>query len=366
MPVELARLEAAVLAAVAREAAGVAVDQVAHQLQVAPPLGRAGGDDLRLEQPVEAEQRRVATQLVAHQRVRRLGALLFQRLLEHGVEQIERGIALEIAGEQPQPVLAPPCCAMRLEQPLRRERDIRRVLRLDALPVLDRDVEIIRASIQVSQLEARPHAFAVGLERRLQVPARRVRARLRRLGGRQLAEVLGEVARVGFHLLGHLDGARPVLLLLEDLQQVAARLDRLRAVGEPAEHLLGAIEDAGLEVVLAELRERYYFLLRAQIGALEQVLVHADGAVILAASPEQAAEREVQLDRLRVDLDHLDERLDRLVGLLVEQEIEPLEVGARQRPRLGDDLLDVDARRNPAQAEEQREAEQPPEIELHR
>jgi len=33
-------------------------------------------------------------------------------------------------------------------------------------------------------------------------------------------------------------------------------------------------------------------------------LVHADGAVILAASPEQAAEREVQLDRLRVDLDH--------------------------------------------------------------
>src|SRR5438034_6362514 len=88
MPVELARLEAAVLAAVAREAAGVAVDQVAHQLQVAPPLGRAGGDDLRLEQPVEAEQRRVATQFVAHQRVRRLGTLLFQRLLEHGVEQV--------------------------------------------------------------------------------------------------------------------------------------------------------------------------------------------------------------------------------------------------------------------------------------
>src|SRR5207249_7559808 len=96
MPVELARLEAAVLAAVAREAAGVPVDQVAHQLQVAPPLGRAGGDDLRLEQPVEAEQRRVATKFVAHQRVRRLGTLLFQRLLEHGVEQVERRIALEI------------------------------------------------------------------------------------------------------------------------------------------------------------------------------------------------------------------------------------------------------------------------------
>src|SRR5437879_2145212 len=63
--------------------------EVAHQLQVAPPLRRAGGDDLRLEQTVEAEQRRVATQLIAHQRVSLLGTLHFQRLLEHGVEQVE-------------------------------------------------------------------------------------------------------------------------------------------------------------------------------------------------------------------------------------------------------------------------------------
>jgi hypothetical protein len=52
--------------------------------------------------------------------------------------------------------------------------------------------------------------------------------------------------------------------------------------------------------------------------------VHADRAVVLAAAAEQAAEREVQLDRLGVDLHHLDEGLDRLVGLLVEQEIEAL------------------------------------------
>src|SRR5574339_274827 len=74
----------------------------------------------------------------------------------------------------------------------------------------------------------------------------------------------------------------------------------------------------------------------------------------------------MQLDGLRVDLDHLDEGLDRLVGLLVQQEVEPLEIGARQRARLGDDLLDVDARGDPAQAEEQREAQQPPVFELHR
>jgi hypothetical protein len=54
------------------------------------------------------------------------------------------------------------------------------------------------------------------------------------------------------------------------------------------------------------------------------VLVHADRAVVFAAPAEQTAEREVQLHRLRVDLDHLDEGLDGLVGLLVEQEFRPL------------------------------------------
>jgi hypothetical protein len=139
----------------------------------------------------------------------------------------------------------------------------------------------------------------------------------------------------------------------------------LRALLELAEHVFGAIQDSGLEVVLAELGERDQLLVGAQARALGQVLVHADGAVVLAAAAEQAAQREVQLDGLGVDLHHLDERLDRLVGLLVQQEVEPLEVRARQRARLGHDLADVDARRDPAQAEEQREAEQPPVFELH-
>ena len=52
-----------------------------------------------------------------------------------------------------------------------------------------------------------------------------------------------------------------------------------------------------------------------------------DRALGLAASPEQRAEREVQLDRLRLDAHHLDERVDRLVVLLVEQEVQALEVG---------------------------------------
>ena len=84
------------------------------------------------------------------------------------------------------------------------------------------------------------------------------------------------------------------------------------------EHLLGAIQQAGLEIVLRQLVQRGHALVGAEVGAIDQVLVHADRALDLAAPAEQAAQREVQLDRLRIDLDHLDERLDGLVGLLID------------------------------------------------
>jgi len=76
-------------------------------------------------------------------------------------------------------------------------------------------------------------------------------------------------------------------------------------------------------------------LLSREVGAIDQVLVHADCTVIFAPAPEQAAEGIVQLDGFGVHLDDLDESLDSFVGLLVEEEIEPLEVGPGQRPRLG-------------------------------
>src|SRR5438034_8723047 len=152
-PVELAGLEAAGLAAVAREAAGVAVHEIAHELQIPALVRGARGDDLRLEQAIEAKQCGVASQLVAHQAIRLLVALGLERVLEHRVEQIERRVALEIAGEQVQALLRASRIAMRLEQALRGEREIRRVLRLDALPVLDRALPVIRIFLQIAQLQ---------------------------------------------------------------------------------------------------------------------------------------------------------------------------------------------------------------------
>src|SRR4029077_11928562 len=172
-PVELARLEAAGLAAIARQAPGMPVHQAAHQLEIPALVGRARGDDLRLEQAVQAEERGVALELVAHQRVGLLGPLRLEGLLEHGVEQVERRVALEVAGEEREAFLGAPGFAIGVEQALRHEREVRRVLRFDALPVLHRLVQVALAFLEVAQQQARAHALAVRLQRSLEVAARR-------------------------------------------------------------------------------------------------------------------------------------------------------------------------------------------------
>src|SRR6267142_460902 len=369
VPVELARLEPAVLAKVAREAASVAVYQVADLLQIVALVGRRH-QELRLEQLVQAEQRLTAAQLLFHQLVRRLRALGVQGRLEGDVEQVERRKAREIAAQEGETLRGAPERAVAVEQALRDQGEIRRVLLLDPLPRLDGAIVISRRRERVSQDDVGAHALAVGSESRLQMALRPVRARMRGLGHGQLAVVvryflLQRLSGFLLQIQRDLDRLHPILLLLVDLDQRLQRAGSMRRIPELEEHLLRAVEQPGLEVILAELDHRVQALLPAQFGPLEQVSVHADRPLGLPAAPEQAAQGEVQLDRFRIDLDHLDERLDRLVRLLVEQKIETLEIGTRQLARLREQLLDVDARRQPSQAEEQREPEQPPDLEVH-
>src|SRR5262249_12611784 len=135
-PVELPRLEPAVLAAIAGEAPRVTVHEISYQFEIAPPVGAGGADDLGFEQPIDPAQRRAAAQLVAHELVGRLHAFRLQRGLEYGVQQVERRIALKVAGEEREALLELSQGAIGLEQPLRDEREEGRVLRLDPLPVL--------------------------------------------------------------------------------------------------------------------------------------------------------------------------------------------------------------------------------------
>ena len=142
---------------------------------------------------------------------------------------------------------------------------------------------------------------------------------------RDLLEVrpLGE----RFHALGDRDRLLPVFLLFEDLQQEAQRLQLEGAPIEASEKILGTVEQSGTVEVLRELEHGDLALLVGKIGSVEQVLMHANGAIDFALLAEQVAEREMQIDRLGIDLHDLDERFDCLVRLLVKQEIEPPEVG---------------------------------------
>jgi len=93
-PVKLSRLEPAGVAAVACNLARMTVDQLLYHVDVAAQLRRRCQQG-RLEQFVQAQQGRVATQLLAHQIIGRLGPELVNFPMKQLVEQIERGVALK-------------------------------------------------------------------------------------------------------------------------------------------------------------------------------------------------------------------------------------------------------------------------------
>src|SRR5699024_6658711 len=99
-------------------------------------------------------------------------------------------------------------------------------------------------------------------------------------------------------------------------------------VQQIGEQIFRPVEQAGLHVVLAQLHQRLGALLIVQAGASDDVLVETNGLVDLPTPAEQAAQRQVRFHRVRVDLDQLQKDFDRLVGLLVEQIVEPAKVVA--------------------------------------
>src|SRR5437762_3450809 len=77
--------------------------------------------------------------------------------------------------------------AIHVEQPLGGEGEVRRVLGLDPLPVFDCGRDVAQAALEVALLQAGAHALAVRVQRRGQVPARVVGARMGGLESSQLA-----------------------------------------------------------------------------------------------------------------------------------------------------------------------------------
>ncbi len=153
--------------------------------------------------------------------------------------------------------------------------------------------------------------------------------------------------------LDRLDRTRPIVLGLVDAYQRPDGGHGETRIVHDFKSLLGAIQHARFQEILGQFVLRIFTLGLRQVGARQQALVHADRALHFAAPAKQAAQREVQLGRLGIELGHLDESIDGAVGLLIEQEVQPSEVRIRQSAGLRQHLPDINTRGNPAQAKQQ-------------
>src|SRR6185312_6217481 len=90
-PIVLPRAKAAVVAFVEPEALDVLADETLDELEVVATIGRRR-QQLRFEQPIEADQRRIPRKLVLDQRRRRIGPFVLERQREERVQQVERRV----------------------------------------------------------------------------------------------------------------------------------------------------------------------------------------------------------------------------------------------------------------------------------
>ena len=81
--------------------------------------------------------------------------------------------------------------------------------------------------------------------------------------------------------------------------------------------------------VEAQAEQHVGVLERRQVGALQQRLVHVDRAADLPLLPVQVAENHLDLERVGVGAGRLGQLVDRLIDLVVDQEVEPEHVVRR-------------------------------------
>ena len=93
----------------------------------------------------------------------------------------------------------------------------------------------------------------------------------------------------------------------------------------------------------------------AEVAAGEQMFMHPHGSVVLATPPKQVSQREVQFTGFRIVLHGFDEGINRLVLLLIEEEVQAAEIGFRCLLLGSSPLANINPGRHPAQCENQRE-----------
>src|SRR6185369_11334285 len=97
---------------------------------------------------------------------------------------------------------------------------------------------------------------------------------------------------------------------LIDFQQVALGIRLETGTDQLVENFFGTVEQASLQIILAQLRQGVQADTILEITAIDQILVHADGTFGFAPPAEQVTEGEVQFDGLRIDLGDLQKGID--------------------------------------------------------
>ena len=188
---------------------------------------------------------------------------------------------------------------------------------------------------------------------------------------RRLAVVVpdacGEGSRVGG--LQHarcFDGPVPFVRALLQRQDGQTGSGLETGAFQLSEAFLGPVEQAGAQKILRQGVARAVAFDVWHVRAREQVLVHADGPLEFTTSSEQAAQGKVQVHRVGVVLDGLDEGVNGLVLLLVEQQTQSFEVGSWSVAVFLVRLAQVQAGGHPTQREGGRQRQQQPrEVKVH-
>ncbi len=152
-------------------------DESLDELEVVAALGRRG-EELRLQQPVEAEQRGIARELVLDERGGGVRALVLEHQREQRVEEIERRILRLVAAQHADALRRFAELAIGVREAVGRQRQERGILRLDLLPRRDRVRRSLPAAPRASPASSvRARAAAVGRERSVELGAPPSRSR---------------------------------------------------------------------------------------------------------------------------------------------------------------------------------------------
>ena len=102
------------------------------------------------------------------------------------------------------------------------------------------------------------------------------------------------------------DDTLPVVAALGDFKPLPRGGFGILGPLQPIEAVFGAVDETGLQEVETQLVEGMGTGAIVQVGAVHQVLVHADGTVGLATAAEQRTQGEVQFAGLGLDAHHVD------------------------------------------------------------